>query len=177
MFELCTYKQVKPNKYGEGSKTKKKKLEDIKRRIAKTTVPILIDRCKDTLNKFIYDHGFSTMSLMRVEEAIFILNKLKHLEIYPNVLCDLVSDEKKMDESKNQQWSEEQLDFRHHCLKGTKAHLFILLPLFSDLITSKEEMIKEPLKDIFLEIGKASAINEQTKLNSSKGPNGEISLF
>ena len=63
---------MKPNK--------KEKLEEIRRKIAKTTTQILLDRCKDTLNRFLYDEmksGSIMMSQQRAEEVVFILEKLK----------------------------------------------------------------------------------------------------
>ena len=115
------------------------------------------------------------MSLQKVDEAAFILSKLKDLEVYPDVICDLVQDDEKFKESNIPKWNENQLEFRYQCLKGTKAHLFLLIPLFSELITSKEDMIKDSLKDIFLEIAKASAIDDKTIVSSNKGFSSDLS--
>lgn len=115
LFELCSYKPTKGElAYSKNNKKKAEKLEEIKRKIAKTTIPILLERCKDSLSKFLYDHGFTTMSMQRVEEGIFILKKLKDLEVYPDVVCDLVNDDSNGDSTSSNKWSSEQLDFRHH---------------------------------------------------------------
>ena len=60
---------------------------EIKLKIAKIATPILINRCKQTLKKFIKDEkkvGSQGMAKGRVAEVVFILDKLRDLDCYPN---------------------------------------------------------------------------------------------
>lgn len=77
----------------------------------------------------------------RLTEVAFILERLKSLEIYPNLLVD-----------ENEQIPQH--------LRGKKSHLIQLLPLLADCVTSKEAELKEYLKDIFFEISKELGIPE-----------------
>ena len=114
LFELWSYKQNRAFKSPNLMKpSKKEKLEEIRRKIAKTTTPILLDRCKDTLNRFLYDEmksGSIMMSQQRAEEVVFILEKLKNLEVYPELLNEIVQE----DTSKLQ--SSEVLSLFYDCL-------------------------------------------------------------
>lgn len=172
LFELCSYKK------DAGNINKTEKLESIKRKIAKTTTPILLERCKDTLHKFLYDEmksGTMLMGQQRAKEVVFILEKLKNLDVYPNLLNEIVEDNKDQELPEEQKLSEAQLETRKESLKSVKGHLFYFIPLFSEFITSKEELIKDALKDIFLELALANGIHE--KLTLSSGTSNELNLF
>ena len=173
LFELCSYKQNRAFKSPNLMKpSKKEKLDEIRRKIARTTTPILLERCKDTLNRFLYDEmktGLIMMSQQRAEEVVFILDKLKTLEIYPDLLNEIVQEDtssNKIEDSQiskqysnNKNLSSSKNESRYECLKGTKGHLFYFLPIFAEFITSHEEIIKEALKDIFLEIAMSNGIH------------------
>jgi hypothetical protein len=70
------------------------------------------------------------------------LEKLKNLEIYPNYL--------NYDDDPNfNKYTLENISMMDLILKNRKSHLFQLLPLLSEFITSKESDIKFIVKDIF----------------------------
>lgn len=154
--------------------SKREKLDEIRRKIAKTTTPILLDRCKDTLNRFLYDEmksGSIMMSQQRAEEVVFILDKLKNLEVYPDLLNEIVQEDPSPSQSlasntglQNSGASQSKLE----CLKGTKGHLFYFIPIFAEFITSHEEMIKEALKDIFLEIARSNGVHSNLSLTATQ---------
>ena len=61
-------------------------IKEIKLKIARIATPILINRCKQTLKKFIKDEkkvGSVGMSKSRISEVVFILDKLSELDCYP----------------------------------------------------------------------------------------------
>jgi hypothetical protein len=61
-------------------------VKEIKLKIARIATPILINRCKQTLKKFIKDEkkvGSVGMSKSRISEVVFILDKLSELDCYP----------------------------------------------------------------------------------------------
>jgi hypothetical protein len=77
-----------------------------------------------------------------LEDIKYVLEKLKNLEIYPNYL--------NFEEDPN--FSKVTLDnigMMDIIIKNKKSHLFILLPLLSDFITTKENDIKQIIKEIF----------------------------
>jgi hypothetical protein len=117
------------------------------------------------------------MSQQRAEEVVFIMDKLKHLDVYPGLLHELVQDEKPKFDKEGIKLSDEQLEGRKQLLDGPKAHLFYFIPLFSQFITSKEDMVKEALKEIFLEIALSYGIHPKMELVSGLTSGGEMSLF
>jgi len=71
-----------------------------------------------------------------------VLEKLKNLEIYSNYLYF-------DDESSTGSLSIESIQVMDIVIKNKKSHLFQLLPLLSDFITTKENDIKLIIKEIF----------------------------
>jgi hypothetical protein len=77
----------------------------------------------------------------RLEDIKFVLEKLKNLEIYPNYL--------NFEEDPNFYKNIENVSMTGLIMKNKKSHLFQLLPLLSDFITTKENEIKLIIKEIF----------------------------
>jgi len=72
----------------------------------------------------------------------YVLEKLKNLEIYPNYL--------NYDEDPNfNKYTLENVTMMDLIMKNKKSHMFQLMPLLSEFITSKENDIKLLVKDIF----------------------------
>jgi len=78
---LCRYQPFAPAEISDShSATNDKKIHDIKRKIATTTTPVLINRCRETLKKYANDEmksGNMSLPRQRVSEAAFILEKLR----------------------------------------------------------------------------------------------------
>lgn len=87
----------------------------------------------------------------RIEDIKFVLEKLKELEIHPSYL----------EYDEYDECSDVPCHFappiKDHIMKSNKSHLFQLLPLLSEFITSKENdlkiIIKEILRMISIEMG------------------------
>ena len=63
-----------------------KRIYDIRKKIATITTPVLINRCRDSLKKYVADElksGSTTLPRQRVSEVVFILDKLRILDCYP----------------------------------------------------------------------------------------------
>ena len=63
------------------------RIYEIKKKIANSTTPILINRCKDTLKKYSHDEqksGSISLPRQRINECVFILEKLRTLDCYPD---------------------------------------------------------------------------------------------
>ena len=75
-----------------------------------------------------------------MEDIKYVLEKLKNLEIYANYL--------NFEEDPNFSTGEK-VTMMDLIIKNKKSHLFHLLPLLSDFITTKENDIKMIIKDIF----------------------------
>ena len=129
--------------------------------------------------------GSMLMSQQRAEEVVFIMQKLQNLQVYPNLLNELIrtgspnsedsdEDNKKFKKYENVKLTEDQLEARKHCLSGGKGHLFYFIPLFSEFLNSKEEIIKEALKDLFIEMALSQGIHGNMTFLSGPG-NGEFS--
>ena len=90
-----------------------------------------------------------TLPRQRVSEAVFILEKLRQLDCYPDVT-----------------------GMHTKGGKSKKSHLVSLMPVFADLVLSNEASLKEHLRLIFLDISEAIAENaqpDQQKLGGSSG--------
>ena len=77
----------------------------------------------------------------RLEDIKYVLDKLKNLEIYPNYL-----------NFDGNEISNENITMMDIIMKNKKSHMFHLLPLLSEFITTKENDIKLIIKDIFRSI-------------------------
>jgi len=100
----------------------------VRRKIAQTTTPVLITRCRLTLVKYAADEAKATqLSLNRAQEVNFILERLKMLDSFPD----------------------------HSNQKNCKEHLIQLMPVFADMIVTSDAQIKESLRLIFHEISRA----------------------
>jgi hypothetical protein len=78
-----------------------------------------------------------------LEDIKYVLEKLKNLEVYPNYL--------NYDEDPNYLKNEDinNINIIDLIMRNRKSHLFHLLPLLSDFITTKENDIKMIIKEIF----------------------------
>ena len=96
MFELCRYQPMAPSaeqsprnmrdSNSSSQEALQANLREIKLKIAKIATPILVNRCKQTLKKFIKDEqkvGSVGLSKARTNEVVFILDKLRNLDCYP----------------------------------------------------------------------------------------------
>lgn len=152
MFELCRYVPPPPSQLAkeaeefessptlEQEKDLQNNINEIKLKIARIATPILINRCRQTLKKFISDEqkvGSVGMSKGRISETVFIIERLRDLDCYP---AQLIS------------------GGQGQTGAFTKGHLIELMPIFSELILRNEQAIKESLRLIFLEI--SAALNQ-----------------
>ena len=84
------------------------------------------------------------LSKSRLEVIKYVLDKLKKLEIFPEYnKINEIDGEKKEAKNENEQ------TIMNFILKKKISHLFSLLPLLSEFITTKENTIKILVKDIF----------------------------
>ena len=98
-------------------------------KISKRTAPVLINRCKDMLKKFLNEEkimGIMPLAKNRVSALLQLLELIKKLELPEGAIER----------------------------KGSKAHLQELFLQLSDLIIAKEIEVKEALKEIFIEYHK-----------------------
>ena len=109
-------------------------------KIAKNVLPLLMSRAKEVLQKFIVDDkkGGMPIARERLAEVSSILGHLKSLELD----------------------SDMELEEKSPQAIGKKKHLLKLFPLLCDCITTKENEIKQLLKEIFYTIGKELGLNE-----------------
>lgn len=134
LFELCRYQQFKPTNIGDEivDPSSQKRIYDIRKKIATITTPVLINRCRDSLKRYVSDEqksGSTALPRQRVSEVVFILEKLRLLDCYPETQPP------------------------HY--KSKKGHLVQLMPIFADLVLSNESGLKEHLRQIFLDISEA----------------------
>jgi len=99
-------------------------------KIAKIVVPLLMIRAREVLQKFILDDkkgGGMPIARERLAEVSFILSYLKNLELHPEIEEDKIS----------------------NVATGKKRHILKLFPLLCDCITTRENEIKQLLREIF----------------------------
>ena len=101
-------------------------------KVAKRTTPVLINRCKDMLKKFVNEEksmGIMPLPRHRELELLRLLELIRNLEIPEGAIER----------------------------KGSKAHLQELFLALCELIIAKESDVKEALKEIFIDYAKAFA--------------------
>ncbi|XP_004495778.1 uncharacterized protein [Cicer arietinum] len=103
--------------------------------VSKISITVLMNRCEYILSRFLTDEnglGEYPLPKARLEEIIYVLQELACLVIHPDVpsvlplhpclRTDLAEDKEK---------------------HGNRSHLFVLLPSFCELVTSREIRIRE----------------------------------
>lgn len=121
LFELC---KAKPPKNG-----KEIPEDEVYYEIAKKTIPVLINRCKDIIKKFAEEEkilGIMPLSKNRLQELLKLLEMLKNFEMPSGIIKG----------------------------KGNKPHLEELFLPLCDLIIAKEIEVKEALREVFIEFSK-----------------------
>lgn len=125
LFELSRLRLPTPEE-----EEKKAVAEDpVYLKVAKRTAPVLINRCKDLLKKFVNEEkvmGIMPLPKNRALELLKLLEMIKNLEIPEGAIER----------------------------KGTKGHLEELFLPLTDLIIAKEPEVKEALREIFIEYSK-----------------------
>ncbi len=115
--------------------------------VARQVVPILLDKTKEVLHKFLADDKISgTLPLprARLSEVAFVLRHLKSLQIHPEIMEKISTSNAP--------------PTPNFFYKGSKQHLLNIFPVLCDFITVKESETKEILKGLFLEIAKEIGI-------------------
>jgi hypothetical protein len=87
LFDLCKFKEDDHMYcFDPEEESKVRRGSDTSQRIARIATPILINRCRQTLRKFVTDEikvGSLSMPRNRINEAVFILDRLKTLDCFP----------------------------------------------------------------------------------------------
>jgi hypothetical protein len=93
--------------------------------------------------------GSLAMPRQRINEAVFILERLRTLDCYPQSFS-------KVDLMAISPLERTVLASPLQCsISNKKGHLIELMPVFADLVMSNEAGLKENLRYIFIEISKA----------------------
>ncbi|TNV71737.1 hypothetical protein FGO68_gene6704 [Halteria grandinella] len=104
-----------------------------------------------------------TLPRQRVSEASFILEKLRQLDVYPEMNNAFTSPTPHTSQIPQVMG-----------VRSKKGHLVSLMPIFADLVLSNEASLKEHLRLIFLDINEAiqqegSSSGEINKVGGSSG--------
>ncbi|KAI9254748.1 hypothetical protein EDC94DRAFT_678828 [Helicostylum pulchrum] len=130
------------------SAEKKDHLE-VRKRIAKVAIPVLLERCEIVLKNYTADEpllGRCPFPRVRKEEMLFFLKQSIQLKLQENILATTAGDD-------NQNIVKQLL------LSGPRAHLFYLYPSLCSMITCEDDvvvgLIRECLQVVGLEMGLA----------------------
>ena len=108
--------------------------------------------------------GSVGMSKNRISEVVFILDKLRDLDCYPDALITAPANLRTGTSSNISSHDAMRASNASSIASGQnfkKGHLVELMPILSELILRNEQAIKESLRMIFLEI--STALNENLK--------------
>jgi hypothetical protein len=87
MFDLCRFREdASTEGLSADQQAKVKRHIEVRQKVARIATPILINRCRQTLRKFVTDEikvGSLSMPRNRINEAVFILESLRTLNCYP----------------------------------------------------------------------------------------------
>ena len=149
LFRLCKYKTNKEilNEVNHiNIKINEDELIQNYIKTSKILTNLLIQKMIEILKKFREDEkkmGDMPLNRGRIYEIISLLNNVKNLEIYPDF------NELKRSESDNKN---EEIAIYDSISKSKKIHLFYIQPILNDFIFSKENSVKNLVKEIFNEI-------------------------
>ena len=150
LFKLCKYK-IKKDILAEinflNIKIEEEKFVQNYIKISKILTNLLIQKIIDILKKFREDEkkiGDMPLNRIRINEIISVLNNVKDFETYPNF-----NDLNKIGDQKDNNEDGKIFD---SISKSRKIHLFYIHPILNDFIFSKENSIKNIVKQIFNEI-------------------------
>ena len=150
LFKLCKYK-IKKDILAEinflNIKIEEEKFVQNYIKISKILTNLLIQKIIDILKKFREDEkkiGDMPLNRIRINEIISVLNNVKNFETYPNF-----NDLNKIGDQKDNNEDGKIFD---SISKSRKIHLFYIHPILNDFIFSKENSIKNIVKQIFNEI-------------------------
>lgn len=87
---------------------------------------------------------------MKINSVLYIFDKLKKLEIPKNSFVEISGDFEKRNE--NNPNEVEKAKIKNPYLNEKKGHLIYLFPLFTKCIMTKEQDVKNQLKEIFDDI-------------------------
>ncbi|KAG1571611.1 hypothetical protein G6F50_004463 [Rhizopus delemar] len=127
----------------------KKDNQQVRKRIAKVTVPVLLERCETILRNYTADEpllGRCPFPRVRKEEILFFLKQSIQLKMQENILTieDNTNPVKKL------------------LLSGSRAHLFYLYPSLCSMITCEDDvvigLIQECLQVTGAEMGLSSPL-------------------
>ena len=105
-------------------------------KIGQMVVPVLLNKCKELLQRYIAEDkksGSLPMARSKLAEVTFVLKQLATMELHPDAYAEKPTSP---------------------LFSGKKRHLLKLFPLLCDCITTKENEVKELLKEVFHEAGK-----------------------
>ena len=149
LFRLCKYKTNKEilNEVNHiNIKINEDELIQNYIKTSKILTNLLIQKMIEILKKFREDEkkmGDMPLNRGRIYEIISLLNNVKNLEIYPDF------NELKRSETDNKN---EEITIYDAISKSKKIHLFYIQPILNDFIFSKENSVKNLVKEIFNEI-------------------------
>ena len=141
LFIVCNFKGdketenelIKQSKIENIENEKVKEYLDLKKKLTKMFLPILLKTCKEKLKKFIEKPNEEDKNK---DEIIKILVGLRDLDTSCKELNDI-----------NEKAAQNEI--MKNCLNSKKGHLFLLHKQFNDLIFSKNEDVKKLIHEIF----------------------------
>ena len=129
-------------------------------KIGKICTSLLIQKTIEILKQFREDEiksGDMPLSRGRYQEIIILLENVKNLEVYPDI--NKIEKNEKDEEKK-------EVTMFDLASKTKKVHLFYIQPILNDFINTKDQDIKNLVKDIFQDITTIIGIPNLTSYNS-----------
>jgi hypothetical protein len=163
LFNICKYKsneELLENIKNEKIKINKDKYIYNQIKIGKICTSLLIQKTIEILKQFREDEiksGDMPLSRGRYQEIKILLENVKNLEVYPDI--NKIEKNEKNEEKK-------ELTMFDLASKTKKVHLFYIQPILNDFINTKDQDIKNLVKDIFQDITTIIGIPNLTNYNS-----------
>ena len=163
LFNICKYKsneELLENIKNEKIKINKDKYIYNRIKIGKICTSLLIQKTIEILKQFREDEiksGDMPLSRGRYQEIIILLENVKNLEVYPDI--------NKIEKNEKEEEKKEVTMF-DLASKTKKVHLFYIQPILNDFINTKDQDIKNLVKDIFQDITTIIGIPNLTSYNS-----------
>ena len=168
LFKLCKYKtknEILTELNALNIKIDEEKFVKNYIKTSKFLTNLLIKKIIAILKKFREDErkiGDMPLNRGRIYEIISVLNNVKDLEVYPNF-----NDFKKIE---SQIINKEEIAIFDSISNSRKIHLFYIQPILNDFIFSKENSIKNIVKEIFNEITNTINLPKLINIDNPQSP-------
>mmetsp|Transcript_5623 Transcript_5623/g.8694 ORF Transcript_5623/g.8694 Transcript_5623/m.8694 type:complete len:1334 (+) Transcript_5623:1-4002(+) len=158
----------------------KASMETVRLVLARLAAPVLLDRCRDLVRRYVSDErraGQAPLPRYRYDEVAFVLREMQELDLCSGVLDAEGQPFEMHTMHRSPSWSLRLSQAQSGwvpptAVHGKKAHLLVLYPSLCDCIVTRDDSIREVIREILHEIGRLVGLEPQVDVAKPLSQNG-----